>query len=239
MKTVTIDDLKNHLPEFQANLECEGETRILKEFVVPMSLSEKMPIKPGARLLFIYMGTDTQYTDIHHYLAWLEHEGGMLVDIGFSPDHEALKDKEVVLTENGEIGYGINLPTPVKMEITWENGRPQGKSVRTGNITELVDIPNEPLIENIFKLYSDAAFDITNLMFGNPNIIVSLPTAMEPCLSYMSSEGKNEVCLHDSFYINMDKNGPALMNLIISARDASPEEIEKIVSKFCQDHNND
>lgn len=236
MKTVTIDDLKNHLPAFQTNLECEGEKRILKEFTVPITLCEKISISPGSKLLFFYMGTDTQYSEIHHYLAWLENEGGMLVDIGISPDHEGLKDKEVHLTEAGEIGYGINLPTPVKMEITWENGRPQAKSIRTGIITELADIPKEPLIENIFKLYSDTAFSISNLMFGNPNIILSLPTDMEPCLSYMSSEGNNEVCLHDSFYVNMEKNGPALRSLIISSRDASPREIEKIVSKFCLDN---
>ena len=239
MKTVTIDDLKNHLLKFQSNLECKGETRILKELVVPPTLCEKLSIASGVKLLFVYMGTDTQYPDIHHYLAWLENEGGMLVDIGVGPDHEALKDKEVVLTEKGEIGYGVILPTPVKMEITWENGHPQGKSIRTGAITELADIPQAPLIENIFKLYSDAAFSIINLMFGNPNIILSLPTDMEPCLSYMSAAGNNEECLHDSFYVDMGKNGPALRELIISAGDASPKEVEKIVSKFCQDNGND
>ncbi len=232
MKKVTIDDLKNHLPEFQKNLGCEGEARILKEFIVPETFCEKKFIAAGSKLLFIYMGTDTEYSDTHHYLVWLENEGGMLVDMSAAPDNEILKNKDIILTEEGEIGYVVPLSVPAQMVIIWENNKPQAKSVITGAITELTDLLNKPLIETVLKFYSDGCFNIANLIFGNPNIIRSTSRSMEPYLSFMDASDYNVACLHDSFYLDMEKHGTRLRGVLISNPDASPQEIEKLISEL-------
>lgn len=232
MKKLTIDDLKNHLPEFQEGLDCKGAIQILKEFVVPAALCQKMSIKSETKLLFVYMGIDRDYSDIHHYLAWLENEGGMLIDLSIDPGHEYLQNKEIVLTDEGLIGYGIASSLPAILQITWKNGRPQAEAIRTGEIMELTDIPLKAPIENVFKTFNDVSFNIRYLLFGNPNFILSMPEDMEACLSYMSPEGNNEACLDDSFCINMKTEGSELRELIIEAGDATPKEFEKILMNF-------
>jgi hypothetical protein len=233
MEKITIDDLKNHLPEFQDNLECEGEVRLLKEFIVPDALCKKMPIEREAKLLFIYMGTDKEYHDVHHYLIWLENEGGMLVDLPFSPDDKRNRDKELVLTNEGSVGYGITISVPVKMVVTWTNNRPQIEKTRTGEIIEWADVPSELPLENVLEDY--ITFNIAYLLFGNPNFILSLPEDMSACLSYMTPDGNNDNCLCYDFDIGMKQEGAQLRQLIIEAGDADPKEYEKIIGKFWEE----
>lgn len=232
MKKLTIDDLKNHLPEFQKNLNCVGETRLLKEFIVPEDLCQKLIIKPSSRLLFIYLGISAQYSDVFQYLAWLENEGGMLVDMYYAPNSSLIQDSQPVLTDGGFMGYGKIVARPVQMEITWQNGRPQAKEVKSEKIMELTDVPLTPPTEDLLEIMSDAAFNIRYLLFGNPNFILSMPEDMEACLSYMSPEGNNQACLDDSFCINMKTKGTELRELIIEAGDATPQEFEKIIRIF-------
>lgn len=235
MKKLAIDDLKNHLSEFQKNLNCVGEMHLLKEFIVPDSLCQKLVIKPSSKLLFIYLGISAQNPDVYQYLAWLENEGGMLVDIYDAYDEPScnlLKDSQPVLTDDGFVGYGKIVSKPILMDIIWKNGRPQAEEARSGKIIELADVPPTPPTEDLVEIMSDASFNIRHLLFGNPNFILSMPEDMEACLSYMSPEGNNEACLDDSFCINMKTKGSELRELIIEAGDATPQEFEKILMNF-------
>jgi hypothetical protein len=232
MEKLTINDLKNHLSEFQQILGCYGEFQLLKEFIVPDLLCQKLGIKPGSKLLFIYMGLYPHDHSIRQYLAWLEDEGGMLVDMYYEPSSPLLKDNEIMLTDGGFIGYGKIVPKPVIMEIVWKNGRPQAEEVRSGKIIELTDVPLTAPTEDCLEIMSDASFNIRYLLFGNPNFILSMPEDEEACLSYVNPNGRNSVCLDDSFCINMKTNGAKLKQLIIEAGNAAPEEFEKIIRSF-------
>jgi hypothetical protein len=232
MEKLTINDLKNHLSEFQQILDCYGELQLLKEFTVPDLLCLKLGIKPGSKLLFIYMGLNPHDHTISQYLAWLEDEGGMLVDMYYEPSALLLKGSKPMLTDGGFMGYGKNTKRPIPMEITWENGRPQAKEIRSEKIMELIDVPLIAPTEDYVEMMSDASFNIRYLLFGNPNFILSMPEGMEACLSYMNSDGRNSVCLDDSFCINMKTNGAKLRQLIVEAGDATPQEFEKIIRSF-------
>lgn len=232
MEKLTIDDLKNHLSDFQKNLDCAGELQLLGEFIVPDPLCLKLNIKSGSKLLFIYMGFNPHDHSILQYLAWLENEGGMLIDMYYEPNSPLLKDSEPILTDNGIVGYGKMAQRPIMMDITWENGRPQAKETRSEKIVELTNVPLIAPVENYVEIMSDASSDIRYLLFGNPNFILSMPENMEACLSYMSPKGENVTCLHDSFCISMKRYGSELRQLIIEAGDATPLEFEKIISEF-------
>lgn len=231
-ETITIDDLKNHLPEFQRNLDCHGAVRLLKEFVLSDGLSQKLSVKTQSKLLFFYLGIDNADHNVHHYLIWLENEGAMLVDMSMDPNSSILMDGEPILIDDGTIGYGKIIIVPVRMELTWENNRPQVKNLKTAELIELADVPKERPMESRYKFFDDAKFYLQYLLFGNPNLFLYLSEDSERCLSFMGTEGKNLQCMHDTFNIDMFDKGPALRKLIIETGDSDPKIIERIVSQF-------
>jgi len=236
MDKITINDIKNNLAGFQEGLDCEGKAEILKEFILTKEICQKQSIKPKSKLLFAYLGTDQHDSDTHHYLIWLENEGGMLRDINLGPDSNYLADQKISLGNDGTIGYGQSGRNPIKMEVTYENGWAQARVIKTGKIIEFGNLPPKEKFEKTFTFTRHASFNIDYLLFGHPNIIVSMPEDMEHCLSFMRWNGNNLECLDDSFWIDMDQHGAELRKTIIGAGDVSPNELGRIIRQFLREH---
>lgn len=235
MGKITIDDLKNHLLDFQANMECQGEVSILKECSLPPALCDTLSINPQAKMIFAYIGVDN-YRD-NSYLAWLENEGGILVNMTLDP-HGYVKDGlELIITENGHIGFGQTISMPTKMEIIWDNNRPQVKITKTGEIIEITDVPKEAPMETHYKLYQNNLFSLTNLLFGNPNIFYNCPTDIEHSMLYMKPTGEIAICLHDDFTLDMDEHGAELKGIIANIGDSNLNKLEDAIREFVEQCN--
>ncbi|MFA4942291.1 MAG: hypothetical protein WC564_01475 [Patescibacteria group bacterium] len=206
---------------FQRNLNCCGEPLFLEELKTPMIVAKENTIRPGTKIILAYLGIDS-IKNSHQYLIWLDSEGGMVVEINHPPQ----PDMHIVLSEKGLIGYGEKDLVPIKMEVTWENKRPQAKRTDTGEIIEFYKLPAVEPLRETFKVIPINSFFINKLLFGNPNII-----NVNNELIFMSPEGDKLTCLHDSLCINMGKDGPRLRKLIGNAN-FNPGELKKIIHDF-------
>lgn len=232
MNKMSLADVLDNLPRIQNNLGYKGQPRVLQQFTLPADLSERYSIAPGSKLVFAYMGTDEQFDATHHYLAWLENEGGVLSDAYFGPEDIPFGDRGWQLTDEGIIGCGQTALKPIDMAITWENGRPQAKFSKIGRIIELENVPEEAPMEAIFERSYVALPGIDYLLFGNPNLFLCLTEDLEPALLHLEPKGERVRCLHDSFYFNMEKSGQQLRQAIKDWAGSTIDDLEKLISGF-------
>ncbi len=226
MKKLTIKQMITLLPIIQEGM-CQGEIEIFSEnLLIPSSLRDELKIG-NSKMLLAYIGIENGCDPT--YLAFIENEGGATFNLPFTPD-EVYEGNKPTVSPKGLFGFAKEKTTPANLMIIWDDKRPKAKIVGTGEIIELSDLPNEPIMTTTQEFFEDETFNIKFLLFGNPNVFGYYPGGMEWAVNLLNTDtGKTSEPFTDNF---ITSNIAKLReNILLAGENATYKEIDAIFRK--------
>lgn len=237
MKNISIKGIKNLLKSIQENFYCTGEISIISDNLpIPESLRKKLDIKADAKVFFACLG----YNNVNgnsdpsdpYYFVYVENEGGAVFSFPHTTQVAHKLSFTLSVSDDGELGYAKNEKVVLKPFIFWEDGRAKAKVESTGEVMELADVPNTPIMGNVLKFLGNSTFPFASCIFGHPNLISRCPSDGEWGVAFVDGDtGETNNWVSDQFIFE-ESISKMRKDILKAGEKATPKAIEKIFDKY-------